>query len=117
MLVIDDDPSLRAAYARILSADYELSVAEDAIEALECLIAGERFDAIVCDVMMPRLSGPDFHRRVTHLDHDAASRIVFVTGGGSEAVQRALAALPNRVLCKPIGAQELRDAVRQIVER
>jgi CheY-like chemotaxis protein len=54
---------------------------------------------------------------VRHIDHSVASRIIFVTGGASESVQRALAALPNLVLRKPIAVQELRDAVRQIVER
>jgi CheY-like chemotaxis protein len=61
VLVVDDDDALRSAIADMLREEgYETEEAADGIEARECLESGARVDAILLDVMMPRMNGVQF---------------------------------------------------------
>ena len=65
-------------------------------EALLRLDAGERFDLILCDLMMPEMSGMDLHRRLQQSAPDQAAKIRFMTGGAfTEITQAFLAQLNN----------------------
>jgi CheY-like chemotaxis protein len=76
---------------------------------------GERFDVILCDVMMPAMSGTEVHERITRLDPEQAERIVFMSGGVFSYETRAyLDRLPNRRLDKPFRAVELSRLVQAI---
>jgi DNA-binding response OmpR family regulator len=55
--VIDDDPAIRAMLVKALGRTYTVYEASDGEEALALLGAIPAPDAIVCDVMMPRLDG------------------------------------------------------------
>src|ERR1017187_6577153 len=58
ILVAEDDDSLRRLLELRLASDgFDVRCAEDGMEALEIVIKGWLPDAVVCDVMMPRLSG------------------------------------------------------------
>jgi CheY-like chemotaxis protein len=64
----------------LLGEAHEVRIATDGDEAL-ALIACESFDLVLCDVMMPRISGIDVYERV-RAEHPAlAQRFVLVTGG------------------------------------
>lgn len=80
ILVVDDQPMLAKAIRRMLSA-HEVTVAGDAREALQKIQAGERYDAIVSDLMMPFMSGMDLHKAVAEIAPDQVKRMVFMTGG------------------------------------
>ncbi|EKD65550.1 MAG: hypothetical protein ACD_50C00052G0003 [uncultured bacterium] len=57
ILLIEDDTYIRKLYAEVLEqAGYEVEVAEDGISGLD-KINREKFDAILLDVVMPRLDG------------------------------------------------------------
>jgi len=67
VLVVDDDPSIRACMSMLLeSVGYEVAEAEDGLEAL-LLISKNTPDVVVSDLNMPRMSGfdllPEVHRR------------------------------------------------------
>lgn len=115
MLVVDDEPLVSRVVAHILSADGEVVVVDRATDALARLRAGERFDAIVCDLMMPDLSGMELHRALRALDPAIADRMVFVTGGVfTDAARDFLASVPNARLEKPLDCAALREAVRRV---
>ena len=76
VLLIDDNALVLKATARMLRRAYQVTAVSAASYALDLLAAGERFDAIVCDVEMPRLKGWDLYRRARLADPDIASRIV-----------------------------------------
>lgn len=61
VLVIDDDDMIREILRRVLKA-HEVTVHASASDALTQIAGGSRFDAILCDLMMPGLSGIEFHR-------------------------------------------------------
>jgi CheY-like chemotaxis protein len=71
-----------------------------------------RFDAVICDVNMPELSGVDFYRRLELKDPDLARRVVFCSGGVfGEATREFIEATRNPVLHKPLTPEALLDAV------
>ena len=80
ILIVDDQPTLAKAIRRML-ADHDVSVVASGREALDKVEAGERFDVILCDVMMPELSGMDVHAQLVPLAPDQAAKMVFMTGG------------------------------------
>jgi CheY-like chemotaxis protein len=113
--VVDDEPLVSRAIARMLEPEGEIVLVDRAREALERVRAGERFDAIVCDLMMPDLSGMGLHAALHALDPAVAARMVFVTGGAfTDAAREFLDRVPNARLEKPLERAALREAVRRV---
>ena len=70
ILVVDDDRAVRESLRRSLSFNgYSVALAEDGLEALD-LIASDRPDALVLDVMMPRLDGLEVCRQLRSTGDD-----------------------------------------------
>jgi signal transduction histidine kinase len=115
VLVIDDDPLVLKAVARILETGSTVVAAASAPEALEKLQNDRAFDAILCDLMMPEMTGMDLHARVLTLDPILARRIVFMTGGAFAPEAREFL-LRSRAVCldKPFVPSGLRAAVRAV---
>lgn len=82
--MIDDEDMLRRCTTRIL-ADFEVVCATSGAEALAILTEDSDFDAILSDVMMPGMSGPELfalcHRQFPHVAH----RFVFASGNPESA--------------------------------
>lgn len=118
VLVVDDDALVRKALARLLRG-HSVDVEHDARRVLERLERGEAdYDAIVCDLMMPSMTGWDFHAALEERFPEFVPRLIFLTGGAFTPEGRAFAgrsALP--ILTKPIDARTLRKAIREVVER
>jgi CheY-like chemotaxis protein len=114
--IIDDEHLGGRALQRALGADHEVVLMQSADEALAQLGRGVRFDLILCDVMMPVMSGVDFHRELVRRYPDQAQRTVFITGGAmTDTVRDYLGRLPNAVLEKPVSTAKLREiAARQV---
>jgi two-component system, NtrC family, sensor kinase len=82
VLVIDDDPEVRLALARIIGAPHRVELAETAREAQQrLLIKKEDYDIIFCDLMMPDLTGMDLHESIAMQRPEILGRIVFMTAG------------------------------------
>ena len=79
-MIVDDQPTLAKAIRRML-ADHDATTVISAREALDKIEAGERYDVILCDVMMPELSGIDLHKLLAKIDPDQVARMIFMTGG------------------------------------
>jgi PAS domain S-box-containing protein len=118
VLVIDDESMIASVIERVLRPQHEVHVAKDAAGALALLTRGERFDVILCDMMMPAMSGVDFFHEVQRMDPEIAGSIVFVTGGAFTAAARAfLESIPNARVEKPFDALELRSIVSSMLTR
>jgi PAS domain S-box-containing protein len=113
ILVIDDDTAVGNALRRALANEHEITVAGGGREALDRIGAGERFDVIMCDVMMPEISGSEVYKRLLDIDPEQAKRVVFITGGAFTAsAQRFLDSVPNPRLGKPFEMENLRTLLR-----
>lgn len=118
VLVVDDDPTVLRAFRRVLSSDHEVLTARDGTEALGIVLAGERVDAIICDIGMPKLDGPAFFSELFELRPQMMPRVVFCTGGQpNEKTQRFLDRLQAPLLFKPVAAADLRQAIEFVRSR
>ncbi|MGQ9586117.1 MAG: hybrid sensor histidine kinase/response regulator [Anaerolineae bacterium] len=80
ILVVDDEPLIRAMLDRFLTPlGHQVEQAESAEAAQERLRQG-RYDAIFCDLKMPGMGGEGLYRWLQETDPSAAHRIVFITG-------------------------------------
>jgi DNA-binding NtrC family response regulator len=116
VLVIDDELLVLDSIRRILSDEFDLIGTTRPEQALEWIAAGEYYDVILCDVMMPTLNGVDLRNRIEAVAPEQAARIVFVTGGLLFPQVRAmLDGIANTVLEKPIDIDGLRELIRRRV--
>ncbi len=117
VLVLDDDPLVGRSMARLLQAAHEVTVLASPAEALARVERGERWDAVLCDLMMPELSGMDVEERLARTAPDVVPRIVYLTGGAFTDRARKFLADGRPFLEKPVDAQALRDRVAELVRR
>lgn len=111
VLIIDDEERVSQVLARLMPAQ-TVTVLHSGREALALLSSGERFDLILCDVMMPDLTGMDLFEQLHPSYRATAEAIVFMTAGTfTERAQRFRASVPNIFLDKPIAMTTLRALV------
>lgn len=112
VLVIDDEPNLLSLVCQILRLDHEVEGTIDPTEALARVEAGERYDVILCDLMMPAMSGVDLYQAIHRFAPHVASRMVFLTAGAfSEKARSFLERSAVPYLEKPIEPDVLRAEV------
>ncbi len=110
LLIIDDERLVGEAIARSLSEESDVEVVTDAREALARIAAGQRYDAILCDLLMPVMTGMDLYAEVVRTAPKLAGRIVFMTGGAFTARARSfLESVANQCLEKPLDMSKLRS--------
>jgi CheY-like chemotaxis protein len=118
LLIVDDEEVFAGSLQRLLSNEHEVCVVTSGRAALDRLCAGEQFDAIVCDLMMPGTSGVDLHTELRRSAPELADRIIFLTGGVvSRRAQQFLETVANHWFEKPCNLQELRAAIRRQIAR
>lgn len=118
VLVLDDDVGVSAAISRCLSSDHDVATSDDGRVVLERLRGGDRFDLILCDLMMPKMSGMAFFDALVALDEPQSRRVVFITGGAFTPLSRGfLARVQNQRLDKPFRADELKALTAEYVDR
>jgi two-component system, cell cycle sensor histidine kinase and response regulator CckA len=112
LLIIDDDAAVGAALKLVLSDEHEVRFDTSAKRALKLLSEGERFDVILCDLMMPELSGMEFHRELANVDAELAQQVIFLTGGAfTLSAREFLDRVPNPHLSKPFNWTQLRALI------
>ncbi len=117
LLLIDDEPSVGNSVSRLVRDVYEIHVVQDAREALRLLSMGERFDAILCDVMMPGMSGLDFVVELERLAPELALRTGLMTGGAFTAQAREFVGRRTRgLLEKPFERERLCTFVEHLFQ-
>jgi CheY-like chemotaxis protein len=116
VLVVDDEPRIGSAISRILGPMHDVTAVHSAADALARLEKGEEYDVILCDLLMPQMTGTDLYRSLETKAPRFTKRIVFMTGGPfSMRGADLLEAVTNRRLEKPFSPAALRDVVRDLV--
>jgi two-component system response regulator MprA len=116
ILVVDDDRAVRESLRRSLAFNgYTVDLAEDGVEALEA-IANERPDALVLDVMMPRLDGLEVCRQLRSTGDDLPILVLTARDTVSERVS-GLDAGADDYLPKPFALEELLARLRALLRR
>jgi signal transduction histidine kinase len=116
ILVVDDEKMLGVTIQRALEGEHEVTAVTTAKEAL-CLLSGDKqFDLVLCDLMMPEMTGMELYAELLQLAPDKARKFAFMTGGAfTEDASRFLARVSNASIDKPIRLSKLRDFVRLLV--
>jgi putative two-component system response regulator len=116
IIVVDDDESIRVAMVRFLvRCGYAVESASNGADALS-LFESKVFDAMICDVRMPGLSGPELLPRVLAYDANLAVLMLSAVNDAPTAAQ-VLAGGAVDYLVKPIELRTLQDAVIRALAR
>ena len=110
VLLVDDDAMVRRSVRRMLR-EHEVTTAATGQDALaQC--SQRQFDVIICDVMMPGMSGTEVLEHLSTVDPDQASRLILLTGGVFTPDEKArIDKLGTLVLQKPIAGDQLEEAI------
>jgi signal transduction histidine kinase len=112
VLVIDDEPMVARSLGRMLGHEHEVTIVLSAGDAHRRVVAGERYDVILCDLMMPQMTGMDLHAELLRTVPEQASQMVFLTGGAfTPGARTFLDAVPNQRVEKPFDTQHLRSII------
>lgn len=116
VLVVDDEPLLCELLRAVLKSDYDVATFTDPRAALASMVAGA-FDLILCDLMMPDLTGMDLYERATAQRPELAPRFIFISGGAFTDKARSFLATTRRPqLKKPFRRQQIIDEIERLLE-
>jgi CheY-like chemotaxis protein len=112
LLIVEDDVEVRAMLLRVLGPSYAISVACDGEAALWRFETGERFDVVICDVLMPKMDGAALVEQLLRLDPDQARRVIVLTANADSEPAARLSS--HFVVEKPFNVCELRELVDRV---
>jgi two-component system, OmpR family, response regulator MprA len=116
VLVVDDDRAVRESLRRSLEFNgYAVTLASDGAEALAS-IAGRSPDALVIDVMMPRLDGIETTRALRSAGNDLPILVLTARDSVGDRVE-GLDAGADDYLTKPFALEELLARLRAMLRR
>jgi len=107
VLAIDDEPLLLKAYRRMLGDVHEVATALGGRDALLVLQKQGDFDAILCDLQMPEMSGMELYEKVEARYPELAPRFIFSTGGAFSTEAKRFLERGVTSIGKPFRAEEL----------
>jgi len=115
VLVIDDEPKLRESL-RMLLRDFHDVDDTDGGDHVLAMLRERDYDAVLCDLMMPRMNGRELYERIRECHPGLERRIVFVTGGAFIAsLATFLESVDNPKLLKPYSLVEVLAALQAVV--
>src|SRR5438067_5452632 len=116
VLVVDDEPAVRRALERALRLDsYDVALAADGEEALDALAAAPA-DAVILDVLMPRLDGLEVCRRMRKAGDRTPILMLTARDGIDDRVQ-GLEVGADDYLVKPFALRQLQSRLRALLRR
>jgi len=116
VLVVDDEEPIRILIQRLLSKHgFSVETAQDGASAID-KTAHEDFDAVVLDLMMPRIDGFTVLRQLIDTNPDLVSRTIVATAYPKDVANRQLDEV-CQVIIKPFDTKELVGAVAECVKR
>ena len=117
VLIVDDEASIGEGLRRLLSRSYDVAAVVDGAAALEVL-SRTTYDVVLCDMMMPRMSGMALYRRVLESTPKQAQRFIFMTGGTFTAESREfLDKVEQPLLEKPFRRSDVLALIDEILAR
>jgi CheY-like chemotaxis protein len=116
ILVVDDEPLIGASARRLLSREHDVVVVQSGEAALAAVDSPRPFDVILCDLMMPGMTGMELHETLADRRAELAERMVFITGGAfTSAAEAFLERVATRRMEKPFDPRALQALVRTFV--
>lgn len=120
ILIVDDEVSVSRTLRALLQNEHDVVLTSDGAQALTAIAEGPSagFDVIMCDLMMPGMSGMELYERIRQDHPGLESRVVFMTGGVSmDRAREFLATTINLTFEKPFDFERLRRTLRRLVSQ
>ena len=115
ILVVDDEPVIARLIQKAL-VDHDVTTAGDGREAV-ALMGEKAFDVILCDLIMPEMTGMDVYRAALQRATPMNDRIVFMTGGAfTQRARDFLESVPNMRIEKPFDLGHLERTIYEAAE-
>jgi DNA-binding response OmpR family regulator len=110
LLIVDDDPDILQGLVMVLEDNYEITTAQDGIEALRLVEAGS-FDAVILDLMMPLLDGASF---IHELEAQRRSLPVIIVSAHTNVAAQAHELKARDYLAKPFRVETLEKKLERL---
>jgi CheY-like chemotaxis protein len=118
VLMVDDERPILRAFTRLLSSSCDITTAESIDQLEEVLERGERFDLVLCDLMMPKRSIVDAYDDLRFRFPWLARRLVICTGGGfSDEARQFVGERGLRLLDKPFSPEAFNKVLSEMPGR
>lgn len=116
ILVVDDEGAVRRFALRVLEREgYRVVEARDGIEAYELIRQGHEFDAVVSDIVMPRMNGVELMQALSTTTPELP--VILMSGYATGALAELGINAPCAILPKPFPAERLLQEVRRCTRR
>lgn len=116
ILVVDDEGAVRRFAIRVLQREgYGVVEARDGLEAVELLNNGTACDAVVSDIVMPRMNGVELMQTLSTTHPDVP--VILMSGYATAALAELGISAPCAILPKPFPAERLLEEVRRCTRR
>ena len=117
VLVVDDEPSVRGTMRRALEDQgYQVLEASSGADALTCLETTNGIRLVVCDLVMPQMSGEALGKAIVERWPELG--VLYVSGfPGADGVEEGMMPAGAPFLKKPFSPQELAARVREMLDR
>lgn len=110
ILVVDDEPVIARLIQKAL-VEHDVTTAHDGREAV-ALMSENAYDVILCDLIMPEMTGMDVYRAALQRATPLNDRIVFMTGGAfTQRARDFLESVPNLRIEKPFDLNHLERTI------
>ncbi len=118
ILMLEDDVELADLLkAHLGSQGYLVSYVKSGVEGLKLIMMGE-FDVVLCDMMMPNLSGDMFYLAVERIKPQLCKRFIFMTGHkGDPKIDAFIRKVRGLMLWKPFELHDLQAAIEAIIKK
>ena len=114
VLLIDDEAHLGVTLSVGLREQADVVAVRSGREAVRMLAADPAFDLILCDLMMPDITGVDVFEEVNRARPELAGKFVFMTGGAvTDRARRFLEEIPGQRLDKPFRLEQVEALLRR----
>ncbi|MFU8803105.1 MAG: ATP-binding protein [Bradymonadaceae bacterium] len=112
IILIDDEEMVGKTFQRILKGAHDVEVTTDPRHFLEALAAGERYDVVFCDLIMPDITGMEMYDILARDYPETLSRTIFMTGGAFTAqAEKFLKTVDPPLLSKPFDIDDLLERI------
>jgi len=115
ILAVDDEEMVLRVLKRVLR-EHDVVCVPSALQALALLEAGQTFDVIISDLMMPDMTGMEFFQALGARFPEVQRRVVFMSGGALTAkTADFLRTTPNPQVDKPFDSEDLLRALKRAI--
>lgn len=117
ILIVEDERPIARALERMLTS-HEITLAHDGVRGLALLRASTSFDVVLCDLMMPGMSGADLYLTAVAEAPELSARFAFMTGGAvTPDTKDFLETSVAEVLWKPFTPAAVWDCIQRVARK